>query len=102
MKYQLVLQFPSASEADYDRLLSMEQAIENGLGELGIVDGHDIGSGEMNIFIHTDKPVLAFERAKHLLGAKDDLRELKAGYRDFDEDEYTAIYPKGLDHFSVS
>lgn len=101
MKYQLVLQLPSVSDADFDRLVSLEETIENGLGELGIVDGHDIGSGEMNIFIHTDEPILAFEKAKQLLGPRDDLRALKAGYRDFDEDEYIAIYPKGLDHFSV-
>jgi|SRR5208282_2166389 len=101
MKYQLVLQLPSCSDADYDRLLLLQETIENGLGELGIVDGHDIGSGEMNIFIHTDEPMLAFERAQHLLSPRDDLRELKAGYRDFDEDEYIAIFPKGLDHFSV-
>jgi hypothetical protein len=101
VKYQLVLQLPSSSEADYDRLLSLEETIENGLGAIGIVDGHDIGSGEMNIFIHTDEPMLAFEKAVRLLGPRDDLRELKAGYRDFDEDDYIAIYPTGLDHFSV-
>jgi hypothetical protein len=102
VKYQLVLQLPSSSEADYDRLLSLEETIENGLGAIGIVDGHDIGSGEMNIFIHTDEPMLAFEKAVRLLGPRDDLRELKAGYRDFDEDDYIAIYPTGLDHFSVT
>ncbi len=101
MKYQLVLQLPSVSDADLDRLLSLEETIENGLGELGIVDGHDIGCGEMNIFIHTDEPIPAFERAKHLLGSEGVLRELKAGYRGFDEEEYIAIFPKGLDHFSV-
>lgn len=102
MKYRLVLQLPSSSDADYDRLLSLEQTIENGLGAIGIVDGHDIGSGEMNIFIHTDEPMLAFEKAMHLLGPRDDLRGLKAAYRDFDEGEYTAIYPRGLGRFSVS
>jgi len=101
MKYQLVLQWPSSSQADYDRLLSLEETITNGLGDVGIVDGHDIGSGEMNIFIHTDEPALAFQKAKQLLDPKKDLRQLKAGYRDFDEDEYVTVYPQGLDHFSV-
>jgi hypothetical protein len=102
MKYQLVLQWPSSSStAEYDRLISLEETIRDGLGELGVVDGHDIGSGEMNIFIHTDEPVLAFERAKLLLDPGNALGEMKAGYREFDEDEYAAIYPQGLGHFSV-
>jgi hypothetical protein len=101
MKYQLVLQLPFASDADCDRLISLEEAIENSLVELGIVDGHDIGSGEMNIFIHGDDPKSAFDRAKVLLGSRNDLRELKAGYRTFEQDEYVPIYPTGLKHFSV-
>jgi hypothetical protein len=55
----------------------------------------------MNVFIHTDDPKLAFERAKALLAGRNDLQELTAGYRDFDEDDYTPVYPKGLKRFSV-
>jgi hypothetical protein len=101
MKYQLALQFPSSSDADYDRLISFEDKIEGGLGDLGVVDGHDIGSGEMNIFIHTDDPQAAFDRSKLLLGLGDDMGELKAGYRLFDQEEYVPIHPKGLKRFSV-
>ena len=102
MKYQLVLQWPSSSSiSEYDRLISLEETIRDGLGEFGIVDGHDIGSGEMNIFIHTDEPARAFERAKLLLDPRKDLDEMKAGYRDFDQDEYIAIFPQGIEHFSV-
>ena len=102
MKYQLVLQLPSSSSThDYDRLISIEETIRNGLGDLGVVDGHDIGSGEMNVFVHTDDPKLAFERSRVLLSGRGDLQELTAGYRDFDEDEYIPIYPEGLRQFSV-
>lgn len=86
----------------YDRLLSIEETIRNRLGDLGVVDGHDIGSSEMSVFVHTDEPKRAFDRAIKLLGSRRDLQELKAGDRDFDEDEYVAIYPKGLDSFSVA
>lgn len=102
MKYQLVLQWPSSSSpAEYDHLIALEQTIRSGLDERDIVDGHDIGAGEMNIFIHTDDPKSAFERAKLLLGSADDLSRLKAGYRDFGEDQYIPLFPNGLKRFSV-
>jgi len=65
------------------------------------LDGHDFGSGEMNVFVHTDNPKPAFEIIKSLLAFKEHMRELKAGYRDFEEDIYTPIYPEGLKKFSV-
>ncbi len=102
MKYQLVLQWPYSSKADYDRLTSLEETIRDGLGDIGIVDGHDYGSGEMNIFIHTDEPAMAFEKAKMLLDPGNDLDHMKAGYRDFDQEEYIAIFPQGIEDFSVT
>ena len=44
-----------------------DRVIEDGLGDVGIVDGHDFGSGEMNIFVHTDNPKSAFEKIKALV-----------------------------------
>jgi len=71
------------------------------LGDIGIVDGHDFGSGEMNVFVHTDSPKLAFEKIRSFLSAGGNMREMKAGFRAFEEDNYTAVYPKGLKRFSV-
>jgi hypothetical protein len=102
MKYQLVLQLPSSSLGDYDRLLLIEETIRTGLGDLGFVDGHDIGSGEMNVFIHTDTPQLAFKKAQSLLVARQDCMALRAGYRDFKDEECVPIYPAGLRHFSIA
>jgi hypothetical protein len=101
MKYQLVLQWPYYSKTDYDRLISLEETIRDGLGDIGIVDGHDYGSGEMNIFIHTNEPEVVFAKVKSMLDLGNESDKLKAGYRDFDEDGYVAIYPQGLGHFSV-
>ena len=39
MKYQLDLPFPTSSETDCDRLLSIEDAFEQGLGDAGQVRG---------------------------------------------------------------
>jgi len=101
MKYQIVLQWPTVSEADLDRLISLEELIEDGLGDIGIVDGHDFGSGEMNVFVHTDNSKTAFEKIKTLLSIGENVRGMKAGYRDLEEDDYTAIHPEGLKQFSV-
>jgi hypothetical protein len=53
MKYQLVLQLPAFSAEDYDEMIELEKIIEGNLADLGDVDGHDAGSGEMNI--HSDR-----------------------------------------------
>ena len=101
MKYKLVLPWPGVSVADYDRLILLEETIRDGLEDVGIVGGHDFVSGEMNIFVHTDNPKYAFEKIKALPGVEENLQGLKTGYRGFEEDEYTAVYPPGLKHFSV-
>ena len=52
-------------------MIELEEIIIRSLGNLGKVDGHDAGSGEMNIFVLTDHPELAFERVKQVLGTED-------------------------------
>lgn len=103
MKYQLVLQMPASSIDDYDSVLKFEQAIIEGIGDLGTVDGHDAGSGEMNIFVLTQQPKSAFARIKSLGGASRLMSKLKAAaYREIGADEFTIIYPPGLSHFHVA
>ena len=48
--YQLVLQFAPKALPDYDALVALERQLTGQLGE-SAVDGHDMGSGEANIFI---------------------------------------------------
>jgi hypothetical protein len=58
MKYQLVIQLAAESLDDFDNLVVLEETIRTKL-ELSsntLVDGHDFGLGEFNIFIHTDEP----------------------------------------------
>ena len=82
-EYQLVLQWPAVSLRDYDELIELESRIISEIGTLAEVDGHDMGVGEMNIFIHTDHPKLAFEKIKSLAGTKDFMsgwRSVTPGY----------------------
>lgn len=101
MKYQLVLQLPATSIKDYDDMVELEDTIIGHLGNLGSVDGHDAGSGEMNIFIITDHPMPAFEQIKGLLGTRDFMPDLKVAYREIGKDAFTIIHPAGLAEFAI-
>jgi hypothetical protein len=95
-KYQLLLQFPFSSPTDFDSVIVLEDAFVAELGNKALVDGHDAGSDEMNIFIRTNEPERIFEtilsshRSDHLFSG------MKAGYRSFASDNYTTLWPKGL------
>ena len=100
--HELVLQLPGSSIKDYDSLIELEDSIIRDLGTVGKVDGHDMGVGEMNIFVRTDHPKLAFEKIKSILGTRDFMPQLKAAYRDVGGDTFTIIYPSTLEHFSIA
>ena len=102
MRFQLVLQLPFASLEDYDALIALEEQVSATLGDSGDVDGHDAGSGEMNIFIFTDEPVLAFARIAAGLGSSGLMANLKAGYRERGAEVFVALYPKDLREFGVT
>jgi hypothetical protein len=61
MRYQLVLQFAADTLTDYDALVALENQLIGSLGH-DAVDGHDMGSGEANVFIHTTDPQDTFRR----------------------------------------
>ena len=97
----MVLQWPSASSTeDLDLLISLEDQIIENIGDFGTVDGHDIGSGEMNIFIFTEDPKSTFERVKNIGSVPEHMANLKVGYREVGEDDFVPLYPEGLEHFS--
>jgi len=99
---ELVLQLSGNSIQDYDAIVELENCIIAGLENLGDVDGHDMGAGEMNIFIRTDAPKLAFERIKTLAGIKDFMPNIKVAFRDIGGDDFTILYPAGLTHFVIT
>jgi hypothetical protein len=99
-KYLLVMQIPLESMGDFDRMVEAEQRIEALLGPLGQVDGHDAGSGEGNLFILTDEPRVAFQKALPCLDEKS--RDLaRAAYRDVEGEKFTILWPPGLKEFRV-
>jgi transposase len=99
---ELVLQFPS-SVVDFDDLIAVEDELIATLESPAEVDGHDFGSGEGNIFIHTDNPTTTLEAILPVLKELSRDREATIAYRKVEGDEYTAIWPMGLERgFSVA
>jgi hypothetical protein len=68
LKYQLVLQWQLSPTATYDALIEVEDLLIDGLAGVGDVDAHDLGFGEMNIFIWTDDAIEAFARTQTAAG----------------------------------
>jgi hypothetical protein len=102
MKYQLVLQWPAASIDDYDSMVEIENLLIDQLAENSEVDGHDLGSGEMNIFILTNTPEQAFIEVKRIFAARGLLAPTRAAYREIGKEEYNVLWPKGSKEFSIA
>ena len=82
-------------------MVALEETIMKNLGNLGNVDGHDAGSGEVNIFILTDHPKPAFDRIKELLGTRDFMPDLKVAFRLLGNDKFIILHPTDLAHFTI-
>lgn len=101
MKYVLVLQWPGSSMEDYNSMIGVEELLTSSLPRGSIVDGHDVGSGETNIFIETDDPQRSFEAVKSVLGSRDTWSTVRIAYRGSKGDKYTILWPNNLRDFEV-
>jgi len=97
----LVLQWPGSSQADFEALIDMADVLEARFGEFGRVDGHDFGSGEMNLFIETDRPLEAFAKAREILANRPEWSSVQAAFRQAGEETYDVLWPPGLNEFRV-
>jgi hypothetical protein len=102
MKYQLVLQWPAASTQAYDAMVEIEDALIERLSAANEVDGHDAGSGEMNIFIRTDDPERAFAEIQGILGSRDFWVDARVAYREVGADKYVVLWPSTFIDFRVA
>ena len=102
MRYQLVLQFAADTIADYDALVALEQQLSAALGD-SEVDGHDMGSGEANIFILTSDPQKTFRQLAPVLENTGRMTAVTAAYRSADESSYHILWPENSSRqFSVA
>jgi hypothetical protein len=93
MRYQLVLQFAAGTISDYDALVAIEHQSIDTLGD-GFVDGHDMGSGEANIFIRTPDPQDTFRQLAPMLVRNGRMSAVTVAYRSTDEDDYHVLWPE--------
>jgi hypothetical protein len=102
MKYQLIIQFSGETEDDFEYLIDIENELEEMITGDSEVDGHDFGSGEMNIFILTGEPTETFRQIKDILAKKNhDFSNLKAAYRNLESENFIILWPNGLAEFIV-
>ena len=90
--FQVVLEFQGDDSSNYDRLMKVESLLENKL-KSGVVDGHDIGGGIINIFLETNDPNSCFREAMRII-AQIRPSPTAAGYRSFAVDAYQRLWPQ--------
>ncbi|WP_341918368.1 hypothetical protein [Hydrocarboniphaga effusa] len=100
--YQLVLQFGEEALSSLEDLIALEDALIEELEDSADVDGHDIGSGQANIFVITPDLAKTFERAKAVLNELDLLAAVTAAYRTESGSDYTVLWPHHVRSFSIS
>jgi hypothetical protein len=93
--HQLVVQFPADAFVDFDAMVSFEDSLYEILGDRHEVDGHDIGSGEVNFFVFTDDPRAAFAEIQEGLGDRLSHPLARAATRLTNGDEYELLWPVG-------
>ena len=101
MKYVFVIQWPGSSTEDYDSMVEIENLLISGLSDGNNVDGHDVGSGEVNIFIETDDPLGLYKEILSVLGAHDARPDIRMAYRNAEGGTYTVLWPTNLRDFEV-
>ncbi len=101
MKYQITLQFSGETEEDFNNLIEIEDRLIEELEDKADVDGHDFGSGEMNIFILTNKPKEIFDKISSFLKKNNYFQEFKAAYRELTKEKYQILWPENLEEFTV-
>ena len=93
--HQLVVQFPEDAFPDFDALVNFEDMLIDALGDRHEVDGHDMGSGEVNFFVLTDNPNAAVAEIRDGTGDWLARPDARAAVRALDGEDYEPLWPAG-------
>lgn len=99
--YLIVVQW-KVEDGNFDFLIEIENHLRNELSGYHEVDGHDMGCGEVNIFIISSDPKLAFLEIRNALKGKLSMNDVRIAYRDLEGEDYIVLWPEGLSDFSVA
>ena len=95
MSHLLVLQLQDDSIKAFDSMIALEDHLIEHIGDAADVDGHDVGSGAINIFIFTSEPDSIFLRTKPLLQQSNLLDSIIAAHRRIESNEFTVVWAEG-------
>ncbi|WP_260703341.1 ABC transporter [Edaphobacter flagellatus] len=101
MRYQLVLQFCASSKEDFDDLVALEKLLVDKLPLDAEVDGHDFGCDEFNIFVLTAYPKETFNAAETIILQQGLQQQVRAAYRELNNDDFVLLWPPNLREFKV-
>ncbi len=94
--HQLVIQFPQSAFPEFDDLVRYEDRLIDVLADAHDVDGHDIGSGEVNFFVFTDDPAAALATIRGARGGSLlSHPQVRAAARLDDGEDYEPLWPAG-------
>lgn len=102
MRYQLVLQFIATPQTTSINLWLSRRNFTLELASMAVVDGHDFGLSEFNIFILTDEPAMVFDKAHRIVRDQRLHQGLRAAYRESAGEDYVILWPSTLTEFTVS
>ena len=101
MENQLVVQFEASTSDDFVRLLHFEQALNERVGQSAIIDGHDFGSGELNIFVLTHDPMATFELVQEVAEELRPHQQMRVAFRRVEDEDYVILWPPNLKEFQI-
>ena len=91
-EYQIVFEFTGDSPKEFERITAFETRMEERL-RTGVVDGHDVGGGVVNLFVFTATPDACVEEVMGAI-APAKLPLAAAAYRKRGDEDYVRVWPE--------
>lgn len=93
MDYQLVIKFWRKSLESEDFLSTIEDELQQALGDSVTLDGYDVSAQEVNLFVVTPDPKHSFRRVRSVLEAKGIVHGVSAASRLVGGARFTSLWP---------